>query len=324
VSTPPPEGIIILGAPRSGTTLLRRLLDAHPRIACPGETNVFTACGRFLRSERIAEGVRIGVLDGLGYAGFSQDDVLARLRDFAFSFHREYAQRQGKPRWAAKTAFDAFYLEEIEALCGTQVSFICIQRHGLDVACSIQELCEKNGGYLHELHDYVRRYPIMLEAFAHAWVDVTHAIEAFAQRHPQNALLIRYEDLTTETDATMRRVMTFLGEAWDVGFTAGALEKRSNLGLGDWKTYARTAIDESSVGRWKTLSRDTISRLGTICNPTLQRCGYAPVALENERDAGETRRRYEVGLLLQRLKDQPGPEGTAAADAAKKPRPRKS
>ncbi|MCA9663328.1 MAG: sulfotransferase, partial [Myxococcales bacterium] len=31
-------GIIVLGAPRSGTTLLRRLLDAHPNIACPPET----------------------------------------------------------------------------------------------------------------------------------------------------------------------------------------------------------------------------------------------------------------------------------------------
>ena len=127
------DGIVILGAPRSGTTLLRRLVDAHPNIACPGETNVLAACGRFLRSERIVEGVRIGVLDGLGYAGFSRDEVLTRLRDFAFSFHREYATRQGKARWASKTAFDAFYLEEIEQLCGDHVHFVCIQRHGLPV-----------------------------------------------------------------------------------------------------------------------------------------------------------------------------------------------
>jgi hypothetical protein len=314
------EGIIILGAPRSGTTLLRRLIDAHPQIACPGETNVFTACGRFLRSERIAEGVRIGVLDGLGYAGFTRDDVLARLREFACAFHREYAQRHGKPRWASKTAFDAFYLDELEELCGAQLQFVCIQRHGLDVACSIQELSDKNGGYLRELHEYVIRHPMVLEAFAHAWVDLARALHAFVQRHPHNALLVRYEDLAGQTDATMTRIMAFLGEQWDPALSARALEHRSDLGLGDWKTYARTDIDASSVGRWRTLSRDTISRLGTICNPTLTLCGYDPVPTEGERDADETRRRYQIGLLLQGLKGSPeGPGTPPTASATTKP-----
>ena len=319
------EGLIILGAPRSGTTLLRRLIDAHPHIACPGETNVFTACGRFLRSERIAAGVRIGVLDGLSYAGFAQEDVLARLRELAFSFHREYAQRHGKSRWASKTAFDAFYLEELEALCGAQVHFICIQRHGLDVACSLQELSDKNGGYLRELHDYVIRYPMILEAFAHVWVDLAQAIHAFAHRHPQNALLVRYEDLTGDTDATMARIMTFVGEEWNAALTEQALEKRSDLGLGDWKTYARTAIDWSSVDRWKKLPRDTVSRLGAICNPTLSLCGYEPIVLDSEGSADTARRRYEVGLLLQGLKGKPDRNTAADTDAsAKKARVHKS
>jgi len=298
-------GIIILGAPRSGTTLLRRLVDAHPNIACPGETNVFTACGRFLRAERIAEGVRIGVLDGLGYAGFSSSEILARLREFAFSFHREYAQNQGKARWASKTAFDAFYLDEIEQLCGEHAHFICIQRHGLDVACSIQELCNKNGTYLRELHEYVIRYPTMLEAFAHAWVDLAQSLDAFAKRHPQNAVQVTYEDLIEHTDTTMARLMAFVGETWTPALIDRALETRSNLGLGDWKTYGRTSIGAESIGRWKELSRDTIGRLGAICNPTLTLCGYAPMDLDAERSADEARRRYEVGLLLQGLKRNP-------------------
>ena len=304
------EGIIILGAPRSGTTLLRRLVDAHPHIACPGETNVFTSCGRFLRHERIAEGVRIGVLDGLGYAGFSTSEVLARLREFAFSFHREYAQRQAKPRWAAKTAFDAFYVDEIEQLCGDHAHFVCIQRHGLDVACSIQELCNKNGVYLKELHEYIIRHPVMLEAFAHAWVDLTRSIDAFARRHPRNALQVTYESLTAHTDATMGRIMEFLGETWDSSLADHALQNKGNLGLGDWKTYSHTAVDASSVGRWKELSRDTIGRLGAICNPTLTLCGYEAVEVDAERSADEARRRYEVGLLLQGLKKKP--DGDAA------------
>lgn len=318
------DGIIILGTPRSGTTLLRRLIDAHPAIACPGETSVFTACGRFLRSERIAEGVRIGVLDGLLYAGFARDEVLARLREFAFAFHRDYATRQAKPRWAAKTALDAFYLEEIEALCGDQVSFVCIQRHGLDVASSIQELCDKNGGYLRDLHEYVVRYPLTLEAFAHVWVDLAGAIHRFAVRHPRNALLVRYEDLTTQTDSTMQRIMEFVGERWEPDLVARALHERGNIGLGDWKTYARSVVDQASVGRWKQLSRDTVARLATICNPTLQLCGYDPIEIDAaERSADENRRRYEVGLLLQGLAKALPASSAGTGNPARRPRSKK-
>jgi hypothetical protein len=295
------EGIIVFGAPRSGTTLLRRLLDAHPHIACPGETNVFRGCGRFLRSDRLADGVTVGVVDGLVYAGFTPDEVLGRLRELAFSFHRDYAAKQGKPRWASKSALDTFYIDEIEALCGEQVLFVCIQRHALDVACSMQDLSNRTGRYMRELHEYIARYPMIFEAFAHAWVDLAQSLRAFVQRHPTNALLVRYEDLAAHTDTTMERIMAFAGEQWRPEYTQRALARRDNIGIGDWKTYARSAVDEASVGRWKKLPRDTIVRLAAICNPTLEACGYEPVVVEME-GSDETRRRHEVGVLLQGLK----------------------
>lgn len=293
------EGILVLGAPRSGTTLLRRLLDAHPNIDCPAETNVFAASGRFLRSERIAGGVRVGVLEGLAHAGFAREDVLARLREFAFSFHREHARRQGKKRWAAKTAFDAFYLDEIEMLCGDRSAFVCIERHGLDVACSLHELCERNGVYLGELHAYLVRHPAPLEAFAHVWVDRTRALRAFLERHPDRAVRIRYEDLVADPDATMSRVLSFLGERWTASLRRKALASREGLGLGDWKTYGRDAIDAESVGRWRKLPRDTVGRLGAICNETLERCGYEAVDIPAEPAPAQSQRRHELGLLLQ-------------------------
>ena len=213
-SNPAHEGIIVMGAPRSGTTLLRRILNAHPDIACPGETNLLSACARFLRSETIAEGVDVGVLSGLQFAGFDEESVLKALREFAFGFHREYATRQGKSRWASKTAFDVFYWDLIEKLCGRDAYFICVQRHGLDVACSLKELCEANGVYLSELHEYVKRYPRPLEAFCHAWVDISLATHSFVERHPDNALLLRYEDLTADPESVTRKIAAFLQVDW--------------------------------------------------------------------------------------------------------------
>ena len=92
-------GIVILGSPRSGTTLLRRVLDAHPNIAAPGETYLLTACARFLAEDKVVDGMDIGVLNGLGFLGFEGADVVARLREFAFGFREDHAAREGKGRW---------------------------------------------------------------------------------------------------------------------------------------------------------------------------------------------------------------------------------
>ncbi len=317
---PQPEGILILGAPRSGTTLLRRLVDAHPNIACPGETNVFTAAGRFLGSERIAGGTGIGVLDGLSFAGFDESEVLRRLRELAFSFHRDHARAQEKGRWASKTAFDSFYLTEIEKLCAGHVRFICIQRHGFDVACSLQELCERNGGYLRELHAYVVRHPIVVEACAHAWVDLSTALHELAERRAAETLELRYEDLIAEPDAAMARVMQHVGEEWDPSYTKGALAKRSDIGLGDWKTYGTKKVHGKSIGRWRQLPADTKRRLAEICNPTLALLGYAQVAGDTDESGGdeEARRRYQLGLMMQGIDKDTGKGDKRAARRGKK------
>ena len=41
-----PEPVFVLCAARSGSTLLRFVLDAHPDLACPPETNVPALCGQ--------------------------------------------------------------------------------------------------------------------------------------------------------------------------------------------------------------------------------------------------------------------------------------
>lgn len=293
-------GIVVLGTPRSGTTLLRRLLDAHPNIACPPETYVLSGAARFLHEESFAQGLKIGALFGLGYAGFEEDEVLARLRRFAFGFFEEHAAKAGKARWAEKTAFDAFHVAAIRRLCAGHVKFVCLHRHGLDVAASIADLAEKTGGYVEELHRYVTRYPQPLEAFAHAWVDTASAIEDVAQGE-DDALSIRYEALTEDPEAVLRTVLEFVGEDWDDGLVERALGSADNVGFGDWKTYARAKVDAKSVARWKSLPRATQTMLAEVCNPTLKRLGYDPVGTDDEDDE-DARRRYELGLLLGRLK----------------------
>jgi hypothetical protein len=273
-ATTPGKGVLILGIPRSGTTLLRRLVDAHPSFACPGETMLFSACARFLTAEPGVNGIDMGVLTGLHFAGFPADVVLERLRAFAFAFHEEHAARANKPRWAEKSAPDVFHLAAIEELCADRVQYVCIARHALDTLVSLSELIDVQQRWSSELHPYIARHPRPLEALAHAWVDGTEAMLDLARRRPADACVVRYEDLVTKPADEMTRVMAHLGEAWPRGLEASALAEKGGLGLGDWKTYGKDKVETSSVGRHKSLSRLTVQELARIVNPTLVRAGY--------------------------------------------------
>ena len=291
-------GIVVLGAPRTGTTLLRRLLNGHPEICCPGETFLLTSAARFLRPDYVSEGIEYGVLGGLAAAGLPREQALAALRTLVEDCFRRIAARAGKARWASKTAIDAFYLPEIEQLMAGHARFVCIVRHGLDTALSLRDLCDANEIYIREIHAYVVRNPRPLVAFAQLWADVTGALLDLVERRSSDALLLRYEDLVAQPAATLDRLAVFLGVARG-SLAASTLAEDAPSGLGDWKTYGKTGIEPSSVGRWRTLGAATLGMVAPIVNPVNARAGYELVAAGRPPDPDQAMRRYEITMGLQ-------------------------
>ncbi len=294
------QGIIILGVPRSGTTLLRRLLDAHPALCCPGETFLFRGCARFLEHDVISSGFDYGVLGALEGLGYQRGDVTARLRRFVTQFYEELAQKAGKPRWAAKTAVDSFYLPQIEELFTGHARFICLTRHGLDVVCSMDEFSRDLQTYISEIHDYTKRYPRPFEAFAHAWADVTGALLDFAQRHKSDCHQLRYEDLVKNPDSELKKITDFL-KLPALPKAADILANKTLDGIGDWKSYKKTKMETAAVGRWSQQLPDaTIEALAPIVNPALVRAGYEAVSAGSAEDQ---KRRQELARMMMQARD---------------------
>lgn len=296
------SGVIILGSPRSGTTLLRRLVDAHQDLCCPGETFLFKACAPFFDADKISHGFDYGVLSALEGLGFDQEDTIGRLRQFTTGFYEELAAKENKKYWVAKTAIDSFYMETIEGLFADHAKFICLTRHGLDVVCSMEEFVKDLQSYITELHSYLVAYPQPLEAFAHAWADITTDIYDFAERCQDHCHHVKYEELVDNPDVIMKGVTDFLGLDASQMKAADILGKQSVDGIGDWKSYKKTKVESASIARWQSQLPDAaVETLAPIVNPVLERAGYEPVDTGSDEDAA---RRKEIAMMMMRAKGE--------------------
>jgi hypothetical protein len=296
------EGVVVFGFMRSGTTLTRRLFDAHPAICCPPENFLLHACGRFLEEQPLARGLTLGVVSGCTYSGIEPEDLLGRVRDLAFGVFRDIARKQDKRIWADKTPANCFQIEAIERLCRDRCRYVILVRHPLDVICSVRELCHETEIYNFELHHYVRAHASPLVAFAHAWADAYTRLLELEARRPAACVRLRYEDLVANAPRELARVFDALGQPVDAdALVRRALEGRDRMGLGDWKTYQRSTITDASVGRRRELSPSTVDRLLRIVGPVMERFGYDPTPPPVVPEGEEARRLHQLALMSSKV-----------------------
>ena len=182
--------IFVIGSPRSGTTLLRLILDSHPRISCGEETH-------FLRDLEAVVGRN---WDLVATYGLSRDWWLSHIRRLYGDFQAEVLVRSGKARWAEKDPTYTLHLAFIEELFGDAV-YIHLLRDGHDVVASFRDRWGYKSAARAARTEWAR------------YVDAARALEA---RLPAGRFLeVRYEDLVAEPEAQGRRLFAFLGEDWD-------------------------------------------------------------------------------------------------------------
>ncbi len=297
--TGPAPFAIILGFPRSGTTLLSCLLNHHPEISCPPEPYVTMACARFIAEDQ-ADGLAVGVLSALGFAGIAEDEVLKLLRELTLSLHRRMGD--GKPVMVEKGGFNIFYLDAVERIFGRHAKFICVRRNPLDAILSMKELTDGIGIFLGELRPYLQANPSPLGAFADAWADREAALSAFIARNRETVVEYRYEDLLEKPEETLARITAFLGvAALNPGEIGAALRGKLPIGFGDWKIHQKTNIDNQSAGRWKSgLSKAQLARvLPGLAEPML-RHGYDVPRLPKTPDRATALRQFQAMTGLRR------------------------
>lgn len=220
--------IFIVGCPRSGTTLVRKILNGHSRIACPGETSFLCGMLDQLQSPRYVR--------GLETIDVYRDEVAANIRSLALHYFEGYLYRVGKARWADKTPGYTRYMPELYEVLGPEICFVHVLRHGMDCAWSIFH-CPWFLAYATE-HELTDRQKI--RAAGRMWLGYNAIADAFIAQHPEICHRVRYETLTESPERVVRDITDFLGER----FEPAMLDYQSwpHTGSGDPKTHAYTGI----------------------------------------------------------------------------------
>lgn len=258
--------IVLGGCGRSGTTLLRMMLDSHRRICCGPESSLF-------RRRAIDAG---WVADRFGFprAEVAAIRDAARSRpDFIEAFAGLCMRRAGKARWAEKTPRNIGRIDAIFR-CFPAARFVHVLRDGRDVACSLRT---------HPRHKVVDgklvptgiRRPIA--GCARRWVrDIEGSRRWWGDPRFRT---VRYEDLVTNPRPVLEGLMTFVDEAWDEAMLSHAA---ADSPFRDATRFAQNpealaAVSTASLSRWQ---RDLDARdrrvFKRIAGPLLVELGYAP------------------------------------------------
>jgi hypothetical protein len=196
----------IVGVGRSGTTLLRMMLDAHPELAIPPETHFINpfiqSSGRLRFSPTVAS--RTIVKDERrrwNDFGLDEADLLARFQavkpfnttDALRAFYELYAAKHDKPRWGDKTPD---YIRKMRKIQKTlpEARFIHVIRDGRDAGLSQNSRIAKRGKQPVPPREMARRWRKRIVKSRDDSKEVEHYLE------------VRYEDLVGDTEAVLRRV----------------------------------------------------------------------------------------------------------------------
>jgi hypothetical protein len=274
------DPVFVLCSGRSGSTLLRFLLDAHPELACPPETELPLLCSQLASVWSMFDASKWPGKAGAGQAGPGGpgEPVLAGLRHMLDVMAGPYLARRGAKRYCDKSLGSARHADLLLRMY-PQARFVCLYRHPMDVIASGLEACPwglNSYGFEH----YIGASPgNAVAAIGRYWADHTSAILAAEDHHPGQCLRVRYEDLVAGPAETAERIFKFLGVPQVPDITARLLShERERSGRSDFKIWNTSRISTGSVGRgWSVPASMLPGPLTATINELAGKLGYRQV-----------------------------------------------
>ena len=254
------EPVFIVGAPRSGTTLLAAMLDAHSRISCGPETHFFRRLAQVDYQELIAAenwpdkavdfiasiehtsslgSEKKFLLDKYQLERPSLTQYLAEnppeVRHILGAVTEQYMCRMGKQRWVEKTPDHLEYVADIRKFFPDS-PVVCIVRDPRDVALSLTKV------------------PWGVQSVTEALLFLRRLDDSSAPffAADENVYTLHYEELVSDSEETLKALCAFLGEEFETEMLdTSKTGKRINSRNAPWKEKVSKPVDKSRIEVWR-------------------------------------------------------------------------
>jgi hypothetical protein len=271
---------LVLGQPRSGTTLVAQCLNGHPDLVLPDETDLVVplaflvdrlddqdlgrelattlitrsrrfaaSIGEYLDVERVAAVVRAApwTLNGL-------------LTDLYAALAEAGGGRLGGDKSPNDLKFQRILLTA--RLYGPNLPVVHVVRDVRDVMASFRELGWAEG---------------VPEGLVRFWVANNLLVQASVPRQRSPYLLVRYEDVVADPEREFRRICDLLEVDWEPAMIDDERRYQQFAGHREIGQHARTfqPISEASVGRYANeFDTETLAHIADLAREGLEAFGY--------------------------------------------------
>ncbi|MDQ1468452.1 MAG: hypothetical protein QOH10_2867 [Actinomycetota bacterium] len=276
------EPVFVVGAMRSGTTLLRLMLNEHSELAIPAESHFLLALFRDFGPERVLSGDEI--VRALALVTDTQEwqrdyghtdaelrvavgDGPLSMAEFIDRVFRLEISDTGKPRWGDKTPQNLFRVPDLLATFPS-AKVVAIVRDPRDVYLSL-----RNRDWVGDSCWEIGRYTARCGSLVSRWR---------TRFPPERFTCVRYEDLVLDPEATLRSVCCFA----DLDFEPAMLAfyEHADRNIQNWEfeigahTKLRRPVQAADVGRWREarspLARLQVAQIEALTSDVMTDFGY--------------------------------------------------
>jgi hypothetical protein len=235
--------VFIIGAARTGSTLLRYLINAHPDVYCPAETNLTQVFKEVFFSHSVASGSphteEIWQPAAVDTCQCVADDILGAA-----------ARRAGKGRWCDKSLITIEQVNLVRAVY-PKSPVLSLFRRCVDVVLSAMEACPWGvSGY--GFDPFVRETPNNdVLGLVRYWIDRVERQLVAEHDAPERFMRLTYEQMVSNPEETMRDVCVFLDLDYDPRYFRNerVFAVPATIGPEDYKINYTTCVHQDSVGR---------------------------------------------------------------------------
>ncbi len=275
VEQPFKNPIFIVGCPRSGTTLLQQMLDAHPDVAIAPETHFMKSFWN--KQAKYGDLTQDGnyqqlIRDITALPEFAEMDLSPQVfsdaawrsqRSYAALFHlllAQFAQARGVSIVGEKTPGHVMYLPTLKQFFPS-AQFVNIVRDPRAVVNSWRSV----------------PWSDCIKGDSEVWRRNVFAARRWTSQFPASMFTLHYERLVAAPEENLRSLCRFL----DLEFTSEMLNYHKqektvvNVEREPWKARSVESISQDPLTRWKSeLSEQTITEIETVVWPEMRRLGY--------------------------------------------------